>query len=340
MKICRYRAEIVAIQVNETLPHELLFDVYFLDYGDSQFISKKDILELRADFLSLRFQAIECFLAHVQPSNNGSKLDEWDEKAVEKFEELVQVAHWKKLISKVVTYKERKSFAFQRQSTQRESSPIPGVELYDPEDNAGANIALVLVKLGYAEVSNRFGDLAKSAILHPSDNQAHKGDLLEKEKSPASDIQTPKDDLLKKEKSPAIDIPTHTGAVLEKAKSPEPVKPEPANDKNEKKSEESEPRTNGEAPKSPPATQESPDLFTFDEPAPAPKATPPTQEPSNLFTTVKPAPVNSQKNQVSDFLRSEQKATSKGNKASSKGVKSKSKKHAQSGGDWNALMDE
>lgn len=163
----RYRAEIVAIQVNETMPQELLFDVYFLDYGDSQFIGKKDILELRADFLSLRFQAIECFLAHIQPLNGGNKLDEWDEKAVESFEQMVQVAQWKKLISKVVAYKERKSFAFQRQSKQRESSPIPGVELYDPEENADKNIALELVKLGHAEMSVEFGDLTKSAILNP-----------------------------------------------------------------------------------------------------------------------------------------------------------------------------
>lgn len=149
------------------MPQELLFDVYFLDYGDSQFIGKKDILELRADFLSLRFQAIECFLAHIQPTNGGSNMDEWDEKAVERFESMVQVAHWKKMISKVVAYKERKSFAFQRQSKQRESSPIPGVELYDPEENADKNIAMELVKLGFAEMSNnKFGDLTKSSILN------------------------------------------------------------------------------------------------------------------------------------------------------------------------------
>jgi tudor domain-containing protein 2 len=163
----RYRAEIVAIQVNETMPQELLFDVYFLDYGDSQFIGKKDILELRADFLSLRFQAIECFLAHIQPMHGGNKLDEWDEKAVESFEQMVQAAQWKKLISKVVAYKERKSFAFQRQTKQRESSPIPGVELFDPDNNADKNIALELVKLGHAEMSLEFGDLTKSAILNP-----------------------------------------------------------------------------------------------------------------------------------------------------------------------------
>lgn len=219
--------------MNETLPHELLFDVYFLDYGDSQFISKKDILELRADFLSLRFQAIECFLAHIQPSENGSKLDEWDERAVEKFEELVQVAHWKKLISKVVAYKERKSFAFQRQSKQnvRESSPIPGVELYDPEENIDKNIALELVKMGYANMSDPFGDLSKSAILtvDPSTKTEKTQDIVE-------DIP---------EESTAEDVPEEVTAEV---KAPElPDITQPTNETNNNLVT----KTNGEAPKIP-----------------------------------------------------------------------------------------
>lgn len=156
----RYRAEIVAIQPNS---NDLVLDVYFLDYGDQQFVGRKEILELRADFLSLRFQAVECFLAHVQPLNTGSKFEEWDRRAIERFESLVQVAQEKKMISKVVTYKERKSFVLQRPSNKRESSPIPGVELY--EENLERNIALELVQSGYAEMSDRFGDLAKSSVL-------------------------------------------------------------------------------------------------------------------------------------------------------------------------------
>lgn len=155
-----YRAEVVAIEPNDS--NELVLDVYFLDYGDQQFVGRNDILELNANFLSLRFQAIECFLAHVQPTNTGSRFEEWDRKAIEAFESMVQVAQWKKMISKVVTYKERKSFTTQR-SNQRESSPVPGVELY--EENSDKNIALELVRMGHAEISDRFGDLAKSSVL-------------------------------------------------------------------------------------------------------------------------------------------------------------------------------
>ncbi|CAG9798125.1 unnamed protein product [Chironomus riparius] len=160
-----YRAEIVAILPNS---NDLVLDVYFLDYGDQQFVGRKDILELSAIFLSLRFQAIECFLAHVQPTNTGSKFEEWDNQAIGKFEELVQTGQWKKMISKVVTYKDRKSFALQRPSNKRESSPVPGVELY--EENSDRNIALDLVENGYAEMSDRFGDLAKSSVLKIADD--------------------------------------------------------------------------------------------------------------------------------------------------------------------------
>jgi Tudor domain len=267
----RYRAEIVAIQVNETMPQELLFDVYFLDYGDSQFIGKKDILELRADFLSLRFQAIECFLAHIQPLNGASSnMDEWDEKSVEKFESMVQAAHWKKLISKVVAYKERKSFAFQRQSNKRESSPIPGVELYDPDDSTDKNIALELVKQGLAEMSNKeFGDLTKSAILKIVDDEVK---------------------------------------VKVEEKKPEVVEPEKV----------------AEETKVPSATNEKNNNSVSNGSEEKPRQS----EPESLFSSSDNLPKKKKgKDQLTDFLKSEQQATTK---------KQKKPKEV----DWNAMMEE
>ena len=75
----------------------------------------------------------------------------------------ILVAQWKKLISKVVTYKDRTSFASHSRS-QREGSPIPGVELFDV-DISDKSINLELVNLGLAELSSRFGDMQKSSIL-------------------------------------------------------------------------------------------------------------------------------------------------------------------------------
>lgn len=191
-----YRAEIVAIQPNDVVTDDLVLDVYFLDYGDQQFVSRKDILELRADFLSLRFQAVECFLAHIQPLQTGSKFEEWDDKAIGAFEDMVQVSQWKKLISKVVTYKDRKSFALQRHK-QRESSPIPGVELY--EENSEKSIALELVKKGHAELSDRFGDITKSSVLTVVEDEVVKEEVPVKEEEPI--IEPVKDETETEEQS-------------------------------------------------------------------------------------------------------------------------------------------
>lgn len=264
------------------MPQELLFDVYFLDYGDSQFIGKKDILELRADFLSLRFQAIECFLAHIQPSNAGNKLDEWDEKAVEKFENMVQAAKWKKLISKVVAYKERKSFAFQRQSNKRESSPIPGVELYDPEENTDKNIGFELVKLGLAEMEP-FGDLSKSTILNSTP-------AVEPEpKSPETiKVEQPKAPQTIKEEKPKAP----QTIKKEQPKASHTIKVEQPKVPNENKLtnediKEPVPQTNG-----------------------ASKKKKSNQAPSALFAAEEKPVKTSKKQKVADFLKNEQQATS------------------------------
>lgn len=56
-----YRAEVIFDQGNDT------YAVHFVDYGDHSIVNKKDVFELRTDFLSLRLQAIECSLAGIKP---------------------------------------------------------------------------------------------------------------------------------------------------------------------------------------------------------------------------------------------------------------------------------
>lgn len=81
--------------------------------------------------------------------NLSTDLESWDQQAVSKFEELTQgkykettkqiqqlnlqlsVASWKKLISRVVTYKTRPKGG---NHIRREGSPLPGVELFDPSE--------------------------------------------------------------------------------------------------------------------------------------------------------------------------------------------------------------
>lgn len=145
-----YRAEVVGILPNEFDPRNVVLDLYFLDYGDSEFVQPHEVYEIRTDFLTLRFQAIECFLAHCQPMYPTPE-NQWNMDAISRFEELThgktnpfpvslqtcltrtsfKVAKWKQLAAKIVTTKERFKEA---NGTQREGSPIPGIELYDVID--------------------------------------------------------------------------------------------------------------------------------------------------------------------------------------------------------------
>lgn len=49
-----YRAEIVGILPNEYDPRNVVLDLYFLDYGDSEYVQHNEVFELRTDFLQLR----------------------------------------------------------------------------------------------------------------------------------------------------------------------------------------------------------------------------------------------------------------------------------------------
>lgn len=82
-----YRAEIVGILPNEFNPRNVVLDLYFLDFGDSEYVAPHEVYELRTDFLTLRFQAIECYLAHVR-STNADDAEIWQPDAISRFEEI------------------------------------------------------------------------------------------------------------------------------------------------------------------------------------------------------------------------------------------------------------
>uniref|UniRef100_A0A182WA70 Tudor domain-containing protein n=1 Tax=Anopheles minimus TaxID=112268 RepID=A0A182WA70_9DIPT len=167
-----YRAEISAILPNEYKPGEVVLDLFFLDYGDNQYTNPTEVYELKPEFLAPRFQAIECFLAKVEPAQQSSPMpsssaggeDEWDPMVVSRFEELTHVAQWKKIISKIVTYRNSKSPLH-----GRESSPIPGVELYDTAPNGTdlINIGQELIAEGLARPAtyDRTDELSRSQLF-------------------------------------------------------------------------------------------------------------------------------------------------------------------------------
>ncbi|XP_068617580.1 tudor and KH domain-containing protein homolog isoform X2 [Battus philenor] len=166
-----YRARVHDIRPNEFDATQQVADVFFLDYGDSEYVATHELCELRADLLRLRFQAMECFLAGVKPAGGANR---WHSQAVERFEELTQVARWKSLLSKTCTYK--KSIAL----VGEKDKEIPGIKLFDVTEEGSMDVGEVLIAEGWAEESTSprpspppashqpntpFGDLGNSRVL-------------------------------------------------------------------------------------------------------------------------------------------------------------------------------
>ncbi|CAH1376311.1 unnamed protein product [Tenebrio molitor] len=131
-----YRAEVLSL-TNDNPPQA---ELYYVDYGDTDVVPIEELYELRTDFLRLHFQAIECFLARVDPVGES-----WSVDAVDKFEEWTHVAQWKKLSAKINGYCVR-----EKTRAKREGSPVPGVDLFDVNNEQDVDIAQELVNHGYA----------------------------------------------------------------------------------------------------------------------------------------------------------------------------------------------
>ncbi|XP_050347536.1 tudor and KH domain-containing protein homolog [Nymphalis io] len=162
-----YRARVMDLRPNEFDATQQVADLFFLDYGDSEYVATHELCELRADLLRLRFQAMECFLAGVRPVNQQTR---WHPQAVERFEELVQVARWKALVSRTCTYKKSSASVGDR------GKEVPGIKLYDVTDAGSLDVGEALVAEGWAEACETahsvpatphtpFGDLSHSRVL-------------------------------------------------------------------------------------------------------------------------------------------------------------------------------
>ncbi|KAJ8942111.1 hypothetical protein NQ318_000706, partial [Aromia moschata] len=133
-----YRAEV--LNINDTDSSDKKVELYYVDYGDTDILPCSELYELRTDFLRLHFQAIECFLARVEPVGEN-----WSEEAVDKFEECTHVAQWKKLSAKINGYSVR-----EKTRAKREGSPVPGVDLFEINNEQDIDVADELVKAGVA----------------------------------------------------------------------------------------------------------------------------------------------------------------------------------------------
>ncbi|KAL0821556.1 hypothetical protein ABMA28_005008 [Loxostege sticticalis] len=210
-----YRARVHDILPNEFDATKQVADVFYVDYGDSEYVAVNELCELRADLLRLRFQAMECFLAGVKPAGKeedvvgvtaaGAKWDKWHPQAIERFEELTQVARWKSLVSRTCTYKKTATAEGEKEKE------IPGIKLYDVTDEGEIDIGAVLIAEGWA-VEGRaaeprpqpphapqtpFGDLGNSRVLgmlNPGGARSsslpkdHKNDADDQKKTPADKL--------------------------------------------------------------------------------------------------------------------------------------------------------
>lgn len=81
-----YRARITSIREEE-------LQVFFVDYGNSEWTRENQVKRIIPHFLHLPFQALECFLGNVEPTRdsqeNGRKL-EWSEDAMKTFKSLTE----------------------------------------------------------------------------------------------------------------------------------------------------------------------------------------------------------------------------------------------------------
>lgn len=82
----------------------------------------------------------QLILTPTEPANG-----EWALEAIDKFEEWTHVAQWKKLSAKMNGYCVR-----EKTRAKREGSPVPGVELFDVNNEQDVDIAQELVSRGYA----------------------------------------------------------------------------------------------------------------------------------------------------------------------------------------------
>ncbi|XP_068211357.1 tudor and KH domain-containing protein homolog [Palaemon carinicauda] len=128
-----YRGRVCKYEHNDLDPSKSMATIYYVDFGDTEPISMENVCELRLDYLKLNFQAVECYLANIDPES--VKGDE----AADVFEELTYAAQWKIVMVKVLGYR------------QVEDKTIPCVQVIDTNGPTDVDVAEELVRRRLAE---------------------------------------------------------------------------------------------------------------------------------------------------------------------------------------------
>ncbi|XP_070558426.1 uncharacterized protein [Ptychodera flava] len=125
-----YRALVTDVQEQNG---DVTLEVFYVDYGNSEWLSITSIRQIQEEFLRLPFQAVECFLAGIEPTLEEGQ--SWPEDALKLFEE--ETVN-KRLIGHI----------------KYRTGSVLHVDLYCTEDDKEVEVNKLLVEHGYAQERN------------------------------------------------------------------------------------------------------------------------------------------------------------------------------------------
>lgn len=125
-------------------------ELEFVDYGDTEKQKVSEICNLKIEFLSLSFQAIECAMADIEPVGIG-----WTPEAVEEFERLTHCNEWKEQLAEI------------KEQRRMGEKLVPMLTLMDPKGDLDIDVAGEMVRLGHAVFT-------KASLRRPGEKRAKK----------------------------------------------------------------------------------------------------------------------------------------------------------------------
>ncbi|MFH4976593.1 hypothetical protein AB6A40_003302 [Gnathostoma spinigerum] len=133
--------------------------VKFVDYGGYSRVPRADLRQIRTDFMTLPFQATECYLAHVQPIDGSTT---WSDAAVQMFQSLT--------VDRVVE-------AFVVGYNIEDETPV--VELFVENDNKTIRVDRALCEANLAKPSDpaKVRGVLPKPMTSPNMNLANNGGI-------------------------------------------------------------------------------------------------------------------------------------------------------------------
>jgi len=95
-----YRAKVVSIKEDSYDASQSKVELFYVDYGDIEEKEITEVYELKTEYLKLKYQAIQCSIAHIKPEPGP----QWSTEAVDLFCELTHCAVWKFIYARILEY--------------------------------------------------------------------------------------------------------------------------------------------------------------------------------------------------------------------------------------------